>query len=412
MTALLALHLLLVVAKAGSSLAAGAESSHLNRHVQVVHFAHNEAVTPLKGSLLPMGVFYTQINIGTRTFNVTVDTGSTDLLVPIDGCDGCVPTAPAYDPIAPAEPCKNTSSLLCKSCTQDAAGEHFCSFYDSYLTCDLSNLTALCSVSGKLYRDDVTLGKFTAKNVLFGGITKQSSNFDQFKKVDGILGLAYKSMGFSDSVFESVVAQNQIPNVIQHCLTHEGGLLVYGASPEDDRAFYSGELKYTPITLEAWYTVNATDLRVGGVSLNLSLPDINGPFPSDPCIVDSGTNFFSLTTPSYRATIAALRAAGVDEELLSGSKDVAVDPSVAKTWPNVTIVLAPGDVVLNLTPDEYLVPSTPNAPTYRLGITKGDCIIGNTHMLRYWTVYDRENARIGFAEAKKEACAAEYKRRL
>ena len=379
-------------------------SASASRHVSPVHFEAQrgaESVTSLEGSLLPMGVFYTTIDIGGRPFNVTVDTGSTDLLVPIDGCDGCVPTAPAYQPKSDALPCTNTSSLLCKSCVENAAGERFCSFYDSYLTCDLSNLTATCSVSGKLYRDDVTLGKFKASSAVFGGITKQSSNFDQFKKVDGILGLAYSSMGFSDSVFETAVKQNSIPNVLQHCLTKTGGLLVYGASPEEDASFYEGDLMWTPITLEAWYTVNATDLRVGGASLNLSKRAINGPF-SDPCIVDSGTNFLSLTTPAFRATISALRNAHVSEAFLTG-KTIALDPAAFKTWPNVTIVLAPGDVVLNLTPEEYVVPTTPGAGTYRIGITEGDCIIGNTHMLRYWTVYDRQNKRIGFAEAKRKS---------
>ena len=63
------------------------------------------------------------------------------------------------------------------------------------------------------------------------------------------------------------------------------------------------------------------------------------------------------------------------------------------------------DVRLPIGPAEYLV-ELPNG-TYRLGITDGDCIIGNTHMLKYWTVYDRVNMRMGFAPAIPEKCAAE-----
>ena len=132
-----------------------------------------------------MGVFYTQINIGTRTFNVTVDTGSTDLLVPIDGCDGCVPTAPAYDPIAPAEAMQKHVLASLQVVHPGRSGEHFCSFYDSYLTCDLSNLTALCSVSGKLYRDDVTLENLQRKTFCLVVLPSKAQTLTSSKRLTG-----------------------------------------------------------------------------------------------------------------------------------------------------------------------------------------------------------------------------------
>jgi hypothetical protein len=41
----------------------------------------------MKGNLLPMGIFYTTVSVGTppREFPVTVDTGSTDMLLPVAG---------------------------------------------------------------------------------------------------------------------------------------------------------------------------------------------------------------------------------------------------------------------------------------------------------------------------------------
>ena len=95
-----------------------------------------------------------------------------------------------------------------------------------YLTCDLSNLTASCSVSGGIYRDVLVIpgltpvpmrsvppdsiaigprsaGLRTRRGDRFGGIEQQTENFDQFKLVDGILGLAFKDLGFDDSPFEA-----------------------------------------------------------------------------------------------------------------------------------------------------------------------------------------------------------------
>ena len=72
-------------------------------------------------------------------------------------------------------------------------------------------------------------------------------------------------MGFDVSPFQKLVDQNDdLANVVQTCLTPRGGLLVLGQDAARDRPFYRGELQYTPITLEAWYTVNATQLRVAG----------------------------------------------------------------------------------------------------------------------------------------------------
>jgi hypothetical protein len=47
----------------------------------------SERILGMKGNLLPMGIFYTTVSVGTppREFPVTVDTGSTDMLLPVAG---------------------------------------------------------------------------------------------------------------------------------------------------------------------------------------------------------------------------------------------------------------------------------------------------------------------------------------
>lgn len=305
------------------------------------------------------------------------------------------------------------------------AGGTQCGFYDSYLTCDLSNLTATCSVSGGIFRDVVSMGGLRAKDVRFGGISKQSRNFDQFQTIDGIMGLAYKSLGFDSSPFARVVEQNpSIPNVIQTCMTHDGGLLVLGEDPGMDKSFYKGQISYTPITLDSWYTVNATGLLVAGKQLNVSVLALNGPFPSDPCIVDSGTNFLSLRKPAFQAvkesisemcstiTLKGVCDAPSGKGLFDGVAYELTQEEMSH-FPDIEIrlvgVKGGKDVALPLSAGDYLVPVDGK---YRMGVTEGDCIIGNTHMIRYWTVYDVKNARIGFAPANREKCAAERTKRM
>jgi len=178
-----------------------------------------------------------------------------------------------FDPKASAtsaiEVCNKT--LTCSKCQASPSDPSVsqCGFKDSYLTCDLSNLTAVCSVAGVIYSDSVTIAGISANNVRFGGIDKQTTNFDQFKQIDGILGLAFSGdsrgsqMGFDDTPFQRLVDQNVgLENVVQTCLTPEGGLLVLGRDDERDRQFYNGTLQWSPITLAAWWVPIAERSRV------------------------------------------------------------------------------------------------------------------------------------------------------
>eukprot|EP00658_Telonema_sp_P-2_P043646 TRINITY_DN3155_c0_g1_i2.p1 TRINITY_DN3155_c0_g1~~TRINITY_DN3155_c0_g1_i2.p1 ORF type:complete len:458 (+),score=102.15 TRINITY_DN3155_c0_g1_i2:125-1498(+) len=386
-----------------------------------LHIARpHESVLAMQGNLLPLGIFYTNISIGQPPveFQVTVDTGSTDLLVPVKGCKGCKPGAPTYSPNASSSSAVESCHANCSSCVGPSRQQ--CGFSDSYLTCDLSNLTAICTVAGGIYRDTVQIGGMAASDVRFGGIVSQSQNFDQFEHIDGILGLAFKPEGFDVSPFERVVEQNrEVSNVVQTCLTPSGGLLVLGETGDDSR-HWEGELMWTPITLKAWYTVHADALFVNSKDTGVKGSALNGPFPSDPCIVDSGTNFLSLTSPAFDATVRLFTelctagknltgVCGINATSpigLFGGGAVIISEESVNQFPDVTIVLKAVEgadpVPLTMGPAEYLIPV--GGGKYRLGITRGDCIIGDTHMLRYWTVYDRANMRIGFAPARHDEC--------
>lgn len=67
-----------------------------------------------------------------------------------------------------------------------------------------------------------------------------------------------------------------------------------------------------------------------------------------------------------------------------------------------------GKVSIPVGGKEYLVPTPGHPSHYTLGITQGDCIIGNVHMLKYWVSYDRTNMRVGFAPLRAGACTETY----
>ena len=197
-------------------------------------FKLEKHVVPMGGDVLPMGIYYTRVKVGSpaREFVVSIDTGSTDLLIPGNECNGCNVTTrefkssrrsfvrelceltppsllPSFPPSLPLSCCppqtakydpsssNYSTPVKCHendcirkgkkqtSCWTQNGQEDLCPFSDVYLTCDLSNLTALCTVAGPLYRDVVEISGFTSSApVKLGMIMNQTTNFDQFKLID------------------------------------------------------------------------------------------------------------------------------------------------------------------------------------------------------------------------------------
>lgn len=124
---------------------------------------------PANGDVWPTAIYWCMVEIGTPSLSypVAIDSGSGDLDISGAGCDGCVTTPPnrAYDHKAsmtasPAFPFK---------------------FSNTYQTCDLKNPTAPCTISGGLYKDEVSLAGYGPVYVVLGSIEEQTKNFDQVR---------------------------------------------------------------------------------------------------------------------------------------------------------------------------------------------------------------------------------------
>ena len=117
------------------------------------------------GAVWPTAIYWTTVQVGTppKDFPVCIDSGSGDLDISAKGCAGCPTTAPnnQYDPSA-----SSTSK------------KGFFPFSNSYQTCDLTNPTAVCTISGKTYNDQVSLAGYGPVTVKLGAISKQTTNFD------------------------------------------------------------------------------------------------------------------------------------------------------------------------------------------------------------------------------------------
>eukprot|EP00729_Bicosta_minor_P005835 gene5835-87_t len=151
----------------------------------------NGSSIPAGGDVWPTAIYYTTVQIGTppQDFPVAIDSGSGDLDVSGKGCVGCVTIPPnrEYDHASS----KTSHPRLPFQ------------FSNSYQTCDLKDPTAVCTITGKLYTDEVSLAGFGPVSMGLGSITKQTSNFDQFKVIDGVMGF---TQGGKEDVFAQLVA--------------------------------------------------------------------------------------------------------------------------------------------------------------------------------------------------------------
>ena len=133
----------------------------------------NGSSIPAGGAVWPTAIYFTEVQVGTppKTFPVAIDSGSGDLDISGKGCVGC-PTAKPNNQYDHAD-----------SSTSKAAFPFI--FSNTYQTCDLKDPTAPCTISGSLYKDQVSLAGIGPVEVTLGSINKQTTNFDQFKEIGG-----------------------------------------------------------------------------------------------------------------------------------------------------------------------------------------------------------------------------------
>mmetsp|Transcript_30161 Transcript_30161/g.45534 ORF Transcript_30161/g.45534 Transcript_30161/m.45534 type:complete len:190 (+) Transcript_30161:674-1243(+) len=167
-----------------------------------------------------------------------------------------------------------------------------------------------------------------------------------------------------------------------------GSALVLGGT---ERSFYSGELAYTPVARAAkllpYWLVSATDIKVAGSSTK-QCNWLTGCY----MVVDTGT---SVLAGPPKAANALIEKIGT----------VASDCSNVHTLPTISFTFSGKEFELG--PDFYVIRAKGNNGSEQciLGIEGVDAgvpiwILGDPFLRKYYTVWDSDNNRVGFALAK------------
>ena len=345
---------------------------------------------------------------------VNFDTGSSDLIVsgslctdPI-GCTTGLPYVPSDSAMVEKCDalfrCPQTGFVFCNKnhscvgmiCYNDATGAK------SILTHDYFGIPQLpvkvYTTFGNLFAPIATNCGSPYETL---GVGFLNGNFS------GLLGSSYPgyaNFGVDPLPFDALLAANNLPAIFSLCTVYVNPFMSVGAD-----YFYNPEFTYLPILLSTnQYDVIISDFGivggVGALSSGLNSSEING----DGTLVDSGT--YQLVINSFLSDMlwAALMARCEEGIMMFGvcSETVATSifnasfmltESQIAAYPSLYVTLVPGGQPIEMTPQDYLVPSLTNGSLYQAMIELySDNILGNIFMQKVHVVFDKMREMVGF----------------
>lgn len=321
--------------------------------------------------------YYGVISIGTppQEFSVLFDTGSSNLWVPSIHC--------SFWDIACWLHHRYNSG---KSSSYVANGTKFSIQYGRG------------SLSGYISQDTISLAGLTVPGQQFGEAVSQPGFVFAVARFDGVLGMGYPSISVAGvrPVFDTAMAAKLLPqNIFSFYINRNpraavGGELVLGGA---DDQHYEGALHYVNVTRKAYWQI-----AMDGVSVGNQLALCKGGCQA---IVDTGTSLIVGPAKEVRALQRAIGAL----PLLMG--EYMIPCKKIPSLPVISFTL--GGKQFNLTGEDYVLKESQLGVSICLsGFMAMDIpppagplwILGDNFIGRYYSVFDRDADRMGFAPAK------------
>ncbi|KAK8738054.1 hypothetical protein OTU49_004380 [Cherax quadricarinatus] len=320
--------------------------------------------------------YYGPIDIGTpgQTFEVIFDTGSSNLWVPSEQCRIINLACQLHN--------RYDSTL---SSTYKPNGTDFAIEYGSG------------ALRGFLSSDTVDVGGVTVTDQTFAEATEEPGVSFLAGRFDGILGMAFTEISVMGipTVFDTMLVQGAVTQpIFSFYLNHDmsstlGGELVLGGS---DPNHYEGEFQYVPVSRVGYWQITIDEIKLGGEAKSFC----------NPCegIVDTGTSL--IVGPSDQVHEIVTELGGY--AFLAG--EYLINCNKVDEMPVFTFTL--NGIDFELTGSELVIESVDEATGVKtcivgiMGVDLGSIeawILGDTFISRYYTEFNVEEKRIGFAKS-------------
>ncbi|KAJ3323415.1 hypothetical protein HDV06_001935 [Boothiomyces sp. JEL0866] len=258
-------------------------------------------------------------------------------------------------------------------------------------------------VNGDIYTTDVKLGNSIAKGLPFGIVESNlgiSTKEEGFTGITGLLGLAFDSLseisnvtGRSASFFDSLGFtgdSNKFSFYLSEFLDGDSGEITIGGV---DQTKFTGPINYVPLAGETWwkFDISTVTYSVGSKSGSLS----SKKYPTSTAISDTGTTLIIFPQDVADAINKEIGADPFD------TSDYPIDCAIRNTGPLIHLKFPTFTLTI---PPKFYVIAYPSGRDCYSAITRGaggriPIVFGDPLTRAYYTVYDKQNLQVGFAQA-------------
>mmetsp|Transcript_3850 Transcript_3850/g.5898 ORF Transcript_3850/g.5898 Transcript_3850/m.5898 type:complete len:389 (-) Transcript_3850:100-1266(-) len=247
-------------------------------------------------------------------------------------------------------------------------------------------------VKGYFSGDDLDFGGLVVQTQTFAEITDASGLGAAFLigKFDGILGMGFDSISVAQTPtpFHMLMKENKLEKgMFAFYLGNEeeGELVLGGADPDH----YTGEIEWVPLTSATYWMVGLDDVTLEGASYYASENE-----KAKLAIVDSGTSL--IAGPKDEVSAIAEQIGAIKLPILN-------EYVIPCEFSLPTLEFTIGGKRYPLTGKEYVIDAGKGVCLLALmgiDVPAGPMwILGDVFMRKYYSVFDMENERVGFARS-------------